>query len=94
MYLKFYECCEHEDKCVGIPPEVYAPWLCLEADPFYSCDLVLEECVKDQTADDNCIANFNDVIELCPTEMFSTQVTCPAYIPDDCIERLRSLGLG
>jgi len=82
----FFECCEHQENCRGIPPEVYSPWTCLQADPFYSCNEVLEECMSDE----GCKDSYKNITEFCPAEMFNTAMGgCPRKIPCSCEMHLR-----
>lgn len=47
--IKFFECCEHKEVCVGVIADVYSPWECIQTDPFYSCNHILDECLRGVT---------------------------------------------
>jgi len=47
--IKFFECCEHKEVCVGVIADVYSPWECIQTDPFYSCNDILDECLRGVT---------------------------------------------
>jgi len=83
----FFECCEHEEKCIGISSDIYAPWECIDGDPFYSCNVILQDCRDDN----DCNEIYNEITRLCPAEMFSPIMQCPATIPAKCELNLRQI---
>jgi len=83
----FFQCCEHEDWCFGVPRDQYSPWNCLQTDPFYSCNDVLRQCITDE----ECEASYNNVTMHCPAEMFSVTMPCPNQVPELCADNLKNL---
>ena len=66
--LQLFECCEHEEKCIGLPDHVYSPWNCLGKDPFYSCNQVYDECINSEDGD--CKKSLKMIEQECPRKSF------------------------